>query len=139
MTHRLRVLVEARANARCEYCGRYQEYFGAVFFEVEHITPRSLGGRTVPSNLAFSCRRCNLYKGSAIEALDPLRERVARLFHPRKDRWLDHFERSQDRLEILGRTAVGRATVVRLRLNHPDEMRVRELQRDYLADLFPLD
>jgi len=65
---KLRDLVEARADGRCEYCRRYQELVGDTFFEVEHIRPRSRGGLTIPSNLAFACRRCNLLKGDVIEA-----------------------------------------------------------------------
>ncbi|MFQ5855568.1 MAG: HNH endonuclease [Anaerolineae bacterium] len=56
---RLRDLVEARADGRCEYCRRYQDLIGETFFEVEHITPRARGGPTDPDNLAFACRHCN--------------------------------------------------------------------------------
>ncbi len=139
MAHRLRILVETRASRRCEYCRRYQEYVGAVFFEVEHIAPRAHGGLTVPDNLAFSCRRCNLLKGSATAAFDPLTSQLARLFHPRLDSWFEHFERSLDQLQILGRTAIGRATVAQLQFNDTDEIRIRKIQRDYLFERFPLD
>jgi HNH endonuclease len=137
--YNLRTLVEARADGRCEYCRRYQELIGGSFFEVEHIVPRSRGGLTVPGNLAFACRRCNLLKGPAIEALDPETSQLAHLFHPRLDDWYAHFERSHDRLQIIGLTPIGRVTVLRLRLNNSSEQRAREIQRDHLAMLFPLD
>ena len=66
----LRDFVEARADGRCEYCRRYQDMIGETFFEVEHIVPRARGGLTVPHNLAFACRRCNLLKSDATEARD---------------------------------------------------------------------
>ncbi|MFQ5858870.1 MAG: HNH endonuclease [Anaerolineae bacterium] len=136
---KLRDLLEARADGRCEYCRRYQELIGETFFEVEHVIPQSQGGPTVPDNLAFACRRCNLLKGNAIEALDRRTGRLAPLFNPRRDRWSDHFRRSRDKLRIYGRTASGRATVERLRLNSQAEQRARQIQREYLSDVFPLD
>jgi hypothetical protein len=60
------------------------------------------------------------------------------LFHPRRDRWGDHFRRSRDQVRIYGRTAIGRVTVALLRFNSADEQRARQIQRDYLSDIFPL-
>ena len=138
-TYPLRFLVEARANGRCEYCRRYQDLVGESFFEVEHIIPRAHGGQTTPDNLALACRRCNLLKGATLEARDPRTARLTRLFNPRTDQWEVYFRRSRDLLRIYGRTDIGRATVALLRLNSPGEQRTRQIQRDYLASLFPLD
>ena len=137
--HTLRDLVEARADGRCEYCRRYQDLVGETFFEVEHILPRSRGGLTIPSNLALACRRCNLLKGDATEALDHRTGRLVALFDPRRDSWWEHFRRSRDLLRIYGRTATGRVTIDLLRWNLSGEQRIRQIQRDYLADIFPLD
>jgi hypothetical protein len=60
------------------------------------------------------------------------------LFNPRRDRWHDHFRRSRDQVRLYGRTAIGRATVALLRLNSVDEQRTKQIQRDYLSDIFPL-
>ena len=139
MAYSLRTLIETRADGRCEYCRRYQEPIGEIFFEVEHIVPRAQGSLTVPENLAFACRRCNSYKSTATEAVDPETGQAVRLFHPRLDQWSDHFERSPDRLLILGRTAMGRATAMRLRFNDASEQRAREIHRNHLDTLFPLD
>jgi hypothetical protein len=139
MVYSLRTLVEVRANGRCEYCRRPQDLVGETFFEIDHILPQALGGPTTPDNLAFACRRCNLLKGSATAAIDPQTGQLAPLFHPRRDPWVEHFERSADLLQILGRTATGRTTVLLLRLNSESEQRARAIQRDYLALLFPLD
>ena len=139
MAHSLRTLVESRADGRCEYCRRWQEPLGAIYFEVEHIVPQSQGGLTVGENLAFACRHCNSYKAAAIAAVDPESGEVVRLFNPRLDNWFAHFERSPDRLLILGRTPIGRATAARLHFNDASEQRAREIHRDYLAARFPFD
>ncbi len=139
LIEKLRELVEARADGRCEYCRRYQEILGNSFFEVEHILPRSRGGLTIPANLAFACRRCNLFKGAIVQVIDPRTKRIVSVFHPRRDHWHDHFRRSVDQIRIYGRTAVGRATVALLRLNDRSEQRTRQIQRDYLASSFPFD
>lgn len=135
----LRLLVESRADGRCEYCRRYQEIVGETFFEIDHILPRSQGGPTSPQNLAFACRRCNLLKSNTTEATDPRTGRLVPLYNPRQENWHDHFRHSRDELRIYGRTAVGRATVQQLRLNDEAEQRARQIQRDHLSDAFPLD
>lgn len=137
--HKLRDLVEARADGRCEYCRRYQDLVGETFFEVEHILPRSRGGLTVPANLALACRRCNVLKADATAALDRRTGRLVALFNPCRDNWRDHFRRSRDLLRIYGRTTTGRATCDLLRWNSAGEQRLRQIQRDYLSDIFPLD
>lgn len=139
MAHTLRTFVESRADGRCEYCRRWQEPLGAIYFEVEHIVPQSHGGLTVGANLAFACRHRNSYKAAAMEAVDPETGEVVRLFNPRLDNWFEHFERSSDQLLILGRTPIGRATVMRLRFNDDSEQRARAIHREYLVERFPFD
>lgn len=41
-----------------------------------------------------------------------------KLFNPRKQNWREHFEFSQDKTEIIGKTACGRATVESLQMNN---------------------
>ena len=50
--------------------------------------------------------------------------RIVRLYHPRKDRWGRHFAWDGPRLH--GKTAIGRATIEVLAINHPDYVAVRE-------------
>jgi len=50
---------------------------------------------------------------------------VIRLFHPREDQWEDHVQVTPESEDIVGRTPVGRATVVRLRLNHEAQVTAR--------------
>ncbi|MDP6353648.1 MAG: HNH endonuclease signature motif containing protein [Planctomycetota bacterium] len=121
-----RRLVADRAHGCCEYC-LSQRRFSPDPFAVEHVIPESRQGPTVPDNLALSCQGCNGHKFTAIEAPDPLSLKLVPLYHPRLDQWQDHFRWSEDFLQILGTSATGRATIVRLRLNRKEVVNLREL------------
>lgn len=108
--------VALRAEHRCEYCHAPEAVFNFPL-EVEHITPIARDGEDAPSNWALACRSCNLYKAAHLSGTDPESAAVARLYHPRKDRWEDHFQAAPESGEILGRTPIGRATVARLEIN----------------------
>jgi len=88
-----------RARWRCEYCLSPAAY-STQPFEIDHIIPRSKNGGTTPENLAFSCG-CNSYKSDKTRARDPQTGRTVSLFHPRRQRWLQHFAWSTDALRIL--------------------------------------
>ena len=92
-------------------------------FHVEHIIPRSRGGDSAMDNLAWACPGCNLHKSDRVEAPDPLDGQPVRLFNPRIDRWPKHFRWESHQLVPL--TAIGRATLVALDLNHPRRLRIR--------------
>ena len=49
-----------RDGFTCQYCGRN----GGERMTIDHIVPRSLGGRTVWENVVSCCRACNLKKGN---------------------------------------------------------------------------
>ncbi len=89
-----------------------------VRFEIEHIIPESAGGLTERDNLCLSCPSCNRFKGAKVTAPDSDTQTTVPLFNPRKDVWSEHFQWSTDGITIIGRTAVGRATVEALKLNH---------------------
>ena len=80
-------------------------------------------------NLALACHRCNLRKGPNLTAIDPLSCEVVPLFHPRRDRWIDHFRLIEFRIE--GISPIGRATAHVLGFN--DARRV-ELRRALFRD-----
>lgn len=46
-----------RAEGCCEYC-RSQVRFAVQPFSIEHIVPRSRGGKTNMDNLALACQGC---------------------------------------------------------------------------------
>jgi hypothetical protein len=92
-------------------------------FHVEHIIARQHGGSEDPENLAWSCDRCNAYKGPNLSSIDPETVEVVTLFHPRRDVWGDHFVMSEDQVE--GRTPTGRATVRLLQMNARRRIEIR--------------
>ena len=51
---------------------------------------------------------------------------MTELFHPRRDRWKDHWERAG--LYLVGKPAIGRTTVRVLTMNSEDQLMVREIQ-----------
>lgn len=61
-----------RDTFTCQYCGARP---GARELNLDHVVPRSRGGRSSWENLVTSCRQCNLGKGDATpdEAGMPLR------------------------------------------------------------------
>jgi hypothetical protein len=123
MDKSLEKLVCQRAEDKCEYCQMPQS-LSAITFEIDHIIARKHGGATNAENLALSCFYCNSYKGPNIAGIDPQTGQLTRLFHPRRDHWSDHF--AWHGPELLGQTAIGRATVVTLAINHPDYVLVRK-------------
>jgi len=126
-SRKLSRLIADRAQWRCEYC-RSPAAFSTQPFEIDHIIPRSKDGLTAQENLAFSCG-CNSYKGNKTYGRDPQTGRLAPLFHPRRQRWSQHFAWSDDFLFIIGRTATGRATVETLQLNRPELLNLRRILR----------
>lgn len=119
---RLRRLVFQRAHGVCEYCLIHQE--DACFsFHVDHIISRKQRGATTSANLALSCLRCNVAKGTDPGAFIGRPPRLVRLFHPRQDRWDEHFRLSAARIVPI--TEEGQATVRLLDLNAPDRLLLR--------------
>jgi len=120
----LRKHVAVRANELCEYC-QSQESFATERFSIEHIEPRVTGGLTVAENLALACQGCNGHKAAKAAAIDPETQTSVTLFHPRQQRWPEHFAWSEDHLRIIGVTPTGRATVMLLHLNRASLLRLR--------------
>ncbi len=120
----LRELVRLRASGFCEYC-RISEEFTLAEHEIDHVIAAKHGGQKVAENLALCCAVCNRFKGSDIASLDPVSGQLTALFHPRLDRWEDHFQMRNQ--EILALTATGRVTVKLLRMNRSSRIRERQL------------
>src|SRR5262249_22559098 len=124
MTPALRNQVRQRTGDCCEYC-RMPQQFTSLPHEADHIRSQKHNGPTVPENLCWACAQCNDFKGSDIAAHDPVTDGLAPLFNPRLDAWEDHFEWSGPLL--VGRSAVGRATVELLRINLRERVEHRRL------------
>jgi hypothetical protein len=118
-------LVALRAGHRCEYCHAPEVVFNFPF-EVEHIIPTALAGADSETNWALACRSCNLWKAIHVTSRDPDSGIEVGLFHPRADRWEDHFSVDPEQGIIDGQTPSGRATVMRLRMNDPAQQRARQ-------------
>lgn len=87
--------------------------------EIDHLIPAARGGATVEDNLWLACSFCNKSKGQRVFATDPVTDEAVRLFDPRRQRWSDHFAWTADGAQVVGLTAIGRATVRALNLNRP--------------------
>ena len=118
-----RDLVRRRAAERCEYCRLHQDD-NELVHHVEHIVAKQHGGSDDPNNLALACHRCNLHKGPNLTGIDPQTGLVVPLFHPRQDRWPEHFVFMGPRIE--GLSATGRATVQVLAMNDARRVEVRQ-------------
>lgn len=120
-----RLEVRQRAVNRCEYCRLHQQDEQDNPFHIEHIIAKQHGGSDDLGNLSLACSQCNAIKGPNLSSIDPETGLLTRLFHPRKDRWEDHFRR--DGAYILGITEVGRTTAWELCFNDADNLHQREL------------
>lgn len=112
-----------RAGGRCEYC-RLSQVGQVAVFHIDHVVPRAAGGPTVSENLALACVSCSLRKGARRTGVDPETGVEAPLFHPREQRWADHFRWDGER--AVGFTPTGRATVTALAMNRPIILTIRQ-------------
>jgi hypothetical protein len=94
----------------------------------EHIIPRKHGGATRPSNLAAACHHCNLRKSSDLVGIDPRTGKRCPLFNPRRHKWQRHFR--WDGIVLLGKTAIGRTTIVVLAMNDDHMIDLRAALRE---------
>lgn len=112
-----------RASARCEYCHLPSAcYLGP--FQIEHIIARQHGGKSEAENLALACIHCNRFKGPNIAGRDPETGEIVRLFHPRQDKWAEHFRWQGPELKSL--TQIGRVTILVLQINEVEAIAVRK-------------
>jgi 5-methylcytosine-specific restriction endonuclease McrA len=122
-----RKFVRKRAGGCCEYC-RLPQQQSELAHHIEHIVARQHGGQDARDNLALACSRCNRQKGPNLSGIDPVSHDVVALFHPRRERWDDHFVMREARVD--GLTATGRATVHLLAMNNGRRVPLRtELAR----------
>ena len=122
----LRRRVTELAGGRCEYCPLPQSHSPAPF-AADHILPRSLEGDDEIENLALACQGCNGAKYNKTHGLDPTTAAVVALFHPRQQRWNDHFAWSDDTLIVVGLSEFGRATIATLHLNREGAINLRDV------------
>jgi len=73
-----------RDGHRCQYCGRR---FPKQDLTIDHVLPRSRGGKDTWDNLVLACMKCNLKKGSRL----PEEAQMRLLKKPAMPRWLPRF------------------------------------------------
>jgi hypothetical protein len=93
--------------------------------EPDHIIATKHRGQSTIDNLALACFDCNRFKGSDIASIDPDSGALTQLFDPRKQEWTEHFSIAGGL--ISPRTAIGRVTVIVLKLNLQSRVEVREI------------
>lgn len=116
--------VRLRAHDRCEYC-QFPAELAELPFHLDHIIAQQHGGLTTLENLALACCYCNRYKGPNLSGIDPESGDVVPLFHPRRQRWDEHF--GWDGARLLAKSGTGRATIQLLQINRADAVAVRRL------------
>jgi len=119
----LRRQARQRAAERCEYC-HLPQFALSIRFHVEHIVAKQHRGADELANLAVACPFCNRFKGPNLSAIDPVTGAVVRLFHPRVDRWEEHFQ--VNGITLVGLTPSGRATLLLLEMNDDNRLQIRE-------------
>ncbi|OIN88202.1 MAG: HNH endonuclease [Anaerolineae bacterium CG03_land_8_20_14_0_80_58_20] len=128
----LRKLVKERAKGKCEYCLMPQSA-SAFEHEPDHIIPIQHGGKTEAGNLALACLRCNRRKGPNVGSFDPESGALVPFFHPRAQKWRDHFRLDGGVIQPI--TPEARVTVKILQLN--DEARIEERERLIALGAYP--
>jgi hypothetical protein len=89
--------------------------------------PLSKGGTTSFENLCLACPSCNRYKAARQMATDPATQAEVPLFHPQQQAWTEHFKWNEAATEIGGLSSIGRATLIALKMNRPQLLRVRRM------------
>lgn len=118
--------IAQRARYCCEYCLSQLRYSPDPF-SVEHIIPLARGGSSHLDNLALACQGCNSRKYTSTTAIDPISGEMVSLYHPRQQRWNDHFAWNDDFRLMLGLTPTGRATIEKLQLNREGVVNLRRV------------
>ena len=134
LTRKLAEKIRQQAKNRCGYCLLPQD-LNPTLLEIEHLQPTAKGGTDAEENLWLACRECNSHKSVKTHGFDEKTQRRVSLFNPRKQKWRNHFRFSEDKTEIIGKTACGRVTVESLKLNNEILVSVRKLWVEF--DLFP--
>lgn len=126
----LRQEVVQRAKNACEYCLLPQST-QFLTFHIDHIIAEKHGGAAATDNLSLACPDDNLLKRSDIASIDwDHSNGIVRLFHPRRDKWSQHFEIDMETGAIKPLTPEERVTVFLLQINDPERVMDRKLLID---------
>ena len=120
--HHEKSVFEDFCRAR-QYCHMPQSH-DELPFQIDHIIAQKHRGPSTAANLALACFSCNSHKGPNIAGLDPLTGKLTALFHPLRHHWDRHFR--WDGPILIGRTAIGRTTIVVLEINQLHRVALRQ-------------
>ena len=67
------------------------------------------------------------YKATKQKVFDSITKQEIFLFHPQNDLWEQHFSWDKNSTEIKGLTAKGRVTIIALKMNREQLIRVRKM------------
>ena len=94
-----RLNIFARDKFTCQYCGRKP---ARSELNLDHVIPRSLGGRTTWENVVASCVDCNRRKGGRT----PAQARLRLLRQPMRPRWTPLVHHAARAASLRGMAAV---------------------------------
>jgi len=120
----LRRFVFERACGQCEYCMMPSDW-DPLPFCIDHVIAQAARGshnRVQSGPLLFQLQYA---KGPNIAGLDPENGLITRLFHPRTDTWMAHFDWIGPVLG--GKSPIGRVTLQVLNINDPVRVEHRRL------------
>jgi 5-methylcytosine-specific restriction endonuclease McrA len=83
-------LIADRDRHRCAYCLTTEENCGPQM-HVDHIVPEAARGTSTTDNLCQACFSRNVHKAAQQSGTDPVTGEIVPLFHPRRQRWIEHF------------------------------------------------
>jgi hypothetical protein len=91
------------------------------------------GGAPVTGASIAGCRRRSIVFhsrswGPNVGGIDPAGGKLIRLYHPRRDRWEEHFQWAG--ATLMGLSVVGRVTIRVLAIDDPDDLAVRQALLD---------
>ena len=104
-------------------------------FHIEHIIPQCQRRAFRIGESALACPGCNLHKAGRITAIDPVTGDPCNYFTPS---WNMAGPLPVNGYQIEGLTAVGRATMEALNLNHSRRQRIREVEEVFGLILHPV-
>ncbi len=115
----------------CAYCTTSEAESLGQSFAIDHYEPQQVRADLVHQydNLMYACQPCNTYKSDRVPS-DKARAAGVRFFRPDRDKYGEHFERSDRLLEH--KTPIGEFTILACFLNRGTLQKIRDV-RDRLS------
>lgn len=105
ISNKLKALVMIRDNSTCQMCGKTVKH-DHIRVQIDHIVPRSWGGKTELENLQVLCSDCNEGKKNFVESENPDLMKEISAATSTKERLRLYFEYYKDKPIEVGKLAV---------------------------------